>query len=156
MQVSELSFLLSSLDHIQTISMIDNCLTVQTPDSDSEVSDYLVTVCLIVTGIVIVIIGLCSARNTIWHTIKTLKTRIMGNKTDEQAETEEQNSRTDDRTDVQTLMMGKTGAGGQTDSLIGEKMNAIHIDRTRRRREDMTSVKTDTGGQTDRWRQTTV
>ena len=104
MQVSELSFLLSSLDHIQTVSLIDNCLTVQTPDSDSEVSDYLVTVCLIVTIIVIVIIGLCLARNTIWHTIKTVRTRIMVHKKGEQTETEEQTDRLTgtDRTDEQT------------------------------------------------------
>ena len=61
---------------VQNSICSDNCLTEQTPDSDSEVSDYLVTVCLIVTIIVIVSIEL--ARNTVSHTIKTVKTRLPG------------------------------------------------------------------------------
>ena len=58
--------------------------SVKKADSDSDLSDYLVPVCLIVTLTVIVTMALCMARNTIRGAINTVRTVCMGQHEDVQ------------------------------------------------------------------------
>ena len=94
----------------------------------------------------------------------SVKKRIMGNKKAEETETGEQTDGLSDMTNVRTVMGGQTDVLEQTVSLVRENRNVIQIDsRTGEDRIYVTGgqtggnkTRTDTGGQADRLRQTTV
>ena len=107
---------LHKINFLQVISVVVSCPTYQSfaamkkestlesvkkADSDSDLSDYLVPVCLIITVTVIVTMALCMARNIIRGTINTVRTVIMGQQADVNTDSGELGKmiKTDDNTE---------------------------------------------------------